>query len=113
MGTSVGVDRGDGDRQIERRRHTRQSVSLHLREIRPYSRVLACHSLGVGGLFCPVSEPIPVGRLLVLEIDLENGIQPFVAPAWVVRNGAGDRAGTGVGLKFMVPQTQIGEYLNG
>ena len=95
----------------ERRAYVRFCPEMAVRELVPGKQTYRVCSISAGGMRCAAELRHEPGILVVLEIDLKNGLMPFSAPARVVR-AANTDSGPELSFQFLMPQVQMIPYLS-
>ena len=95
----------------ERRAYARFCPDMDVRELVPGKQAYRVRSISAGGMRCEADLPHKTGLLVVLEIDLKNGLMPFSAPARVVRS-VHTELGHELSFQFMMPQVQLIPYIS-
>ncbi len=95
----------------ERRAYARFCPDMDVRELVPGKQAYRVRSISAGGMRCEADLPHKPGLLVVLEIDLKNGLMPFSAPARVVRS-VHTELGHELSFQFMMPQVQLIPYIS-
>ena len=95
----------------ERRAYARFCPQMDVRELVPGKQTYRVRSISAGGMHCDAEIRHEPGILVVLEIDLRNGLMPFSAPARVVRS-TDTHDGHELSFQFLMPQVQMIPYLN-
>ncbi len=94
----------------ERRAYPRCLPAMEVRELVPGKQEYHVRSVSAGGMRCRAEVFHQPGVMVVLEINLKNGLMPFSAPARVVRASQSSE-GCELSFQFLMPQVQMIPYL--
>ena len=95
----------------ERRAYPRCEPAIEVCELVPGKQAYKVQSVSAGGLSCWAEMKHLPGIMVVLEINLKNGLMPFSAPARVVRTEQME-LGYQISFQFLMPQVQMIPYLS-